>query len=630
MVRLAVAGAWLFFAFAPGKLFAQSAVELKKLSVEELMNIEVTSVSKVPEKLTEVASAIQVITNDDIYRSAYNSLPEALRLASNLQVAKPNSHDWAISARGFNAAPLRNNTLSNKLLVMIDGRSVYTPLYGGVFWDVQNVLLQDIDRVEVVSGPGGTLWGANAVNGVINVMTKSAKETQGIYVTATAGTFLQDHLAARFGARLDSNLYLRVYGQHYEQGSMKTETGADAQDNWGLTQSGFRLDYYPSANNTLSVHGDIYGGSEETPVNSIQNGQNLMARWVHNYSPTSELAVQAYFDRTWKYLTTSDFREQVNTYDLDVQHHFNLNNSNSILWGLGYRFMNDITSNSFIPDNKRLNLVNTFFQDQLTILPHALSLTLGTKLLYNTYSGFEIQPSARMAWTPTPKQTLWAAVSRAVRTPSRFEMDLNSTVVATPGGDFTSEKVIAYEIGYRIRPIETVSLSLATFYNQYTNLRSFDTNAVSSTPRFIFANNQRANTWGLELSGSVIPCNWWRFRFGYTYLDKNFTSTSPLVVPTSSLIEALDPKNQVMLQSIMNLSKHLQFDVTARYVDEIKSTLNSAAAVPSYTTFDIRLAWENKNFSFSVQGQNLATAEHTEFITRQVPRSVLAKISFRF
>jgi iron complex outermembrane receptor protein len=484
--------------------------------------------------------------------------------------------------------------------------------------------------VEVVSGSGGTLWGANAVNGVINVMTKSAKETQGMYVTATTGTFLQDHLAARFGSRLDSNLYLRVYGQHYDQGSMKTVTGTDAQDNWGLTQSGFRLDYYPSANNTLSVHGDVYGGSEETPVNSKQNGQNLMAKWVHNYSPSSELVVQAYFDRTWKYLTTSDFREQVNTYDLDVQHHFNVNNSNSILWGLGYRFMNDITSNSFIPDNKRLNLVNTFLQDQLTLLPHVLSFTFGTKLLYNTYSGFEIQPSARIAWTPTPKQTLWGAVSRAVRTPSRFETDLNSTVVGTPGGDFSSEKVIAYEIGYRVRPVETVSLSLATFYNQYNNLRSFDTNAVSSTPRFIFANNQRANTWGLEFSGSVIPSNWWRLRFGYTYLDKNFTSTSPRVVPTSSLIEALDPKNQVMLQSIMNLSKHLQFDVTARYVDDIKSTLNSAAAVPSYSTFDVRLAWENKNFSFSVQGQNLAAAEHTEFITRQVPRSVLAKISFRF
>jgi iron complex outermembrane receptor protein len=611
------------------------ASELKKLSFEELMNIEVTSVSKVPEKLTEVASAIQVITSDDIKRSASNSLAEALRLASNLQVAKPNSHEWAITARGFNAAPLRNNTLSNKLLVMIDGRSVYTPLFGGVFWDVQNVLMEDIDRIEVVSGPGGTLWGANAVNGVINIITKKAKETQGMYVTASTGTFLHEHLAARFGTRIDSNIYLRVYGQHYNQGSMKLGNGADANDGWSLTQAGFKLDYYLSAKNTFSVHGDLYGGSEETPVNSKQSGQNITARWVHTYSASSELVLQAYYDRTWKYLTTTDFRDLLNTYDIELQHRFRFNKRNTILWGVGYRLMNDNTtptnSISFAPANKNLDLLNTFIQDQVILVPKKLEATIGTKFLYNDYSGFEIQPSARMAWTPTSKNTVWAAVSRSVRTPSRFETDEVTAAITTPGGQFNSEKVVAYEIGYRVKPAEKIALSLATFYNRYTDLRSINTNTnPSPSSTYIFANDQVANSWGFEISGNVIATNWWRMRAGYTFLDKKFESISPDVIPGASAVEALDPKHQAMLQSVMNLTSHFQFDITARYVGDIVSTLPVTISVPAYATFDIRLAWENKNITVSVQGQNLASADHIEFGTRQVPRSVLGKISFRF
>lgn len=606
-----------------------AASELKKLSFEELMNIEVTSVSKAPEKLTEVASAIQVLTNDDIYRSTANSLPEALRLASNLQVAKPNSHDWAISARGFNATPLRNNTLSNKLLVMIDGRSVYTPLFGGVFWDVQNVMLQDIDRIEVVSGPGGTLWGANAVNGVINVMTKSARETQGMFVTASTGTFLENHLAARFGTRIDTNLYLRVYGQHFNQGSMKLGNGSDARDNWNLTQAGFRLDYYPSAKNYFSIHGDVYGGTEESPVNSTQNGQNLTGRWVHSFSNNSELVVQAYFDRTWKLLSATNFRELLNTYDLDVQHRFRLNRSNTILYGFGYRYMDDNTSNSFNPLRRRLNLINTFIQDQISIVPKKLEFTVGTKFLYNDYSKMEFQPSARLAYTPTQHHTIWGAVSRSVRTPSRFETELvPSTTLGTLAG-FKSEKVIAYELGYRASIADRVSLSLAGFYNYYTDLRSFNTNPAAP-PTYIFGNDQRANTWGFEFSSNAVLTGWWRIRTGYTFLDKKFESTKPTVLPTSAYIEALDPKHQVMFQSIMNVTRNLQWDVTARHVGDIESVLTVGVGVVSYTTFDVRLAWEGKKVTYTLQGQNLATADHTEFVTRQVPRNISAKISFRF
>ncbi len=636
LVRIALTGVFLFCSmgiFLSAQTILPAASELKKLSVEELMNMEVTSVSKAPEKLTEVASAIQVITNDDIRRSTAGYLPEALRLASNLHVGKTNSHDWAIASRGFNGATLSNNTLSNKLLVMIDGRSVYTPLFGGVFWDVQNVMLEDVDRIEVVSGPGGTLWGANAVNGVINIMSKSARETQGLYASVTAGTFLEDHLAVRYGAKLDSNLYLRVYGQHFSQGTTRLASGLKANDDWNMAQGGFRLDYYPSSKNTLSVHGDLYGGLEEMPTSSEQNGQNLTAKWVHTYSDHSELVLQAYYDRTWKYLPKALFRDHLNTYDIDVQHRFRLNKSNTVLWGVGYRYMDDNVRNapsiSFVPAEKGLNLLNTFIQDQISLVPRKLELTLGTKLIHNTYSGFELQPSARIAFTPKTQHTLWAAVSRAVRTPSRFETDERTATLSTPNNTFLSERVVAYELGYRVRPVERVLVSLATFYNVYDRLRSINTNPTPPT-NFIFANDQEANYWGAELSVNAIANDWWRLRAGYTYMDKKFRSTNPNVLITSASIEALDPNNQVMFQSIMNLSAHLQFDVAGRYVDLIASPLVNTSRVAPYATFDARLAWEDKHFMFALIGQNLGGEYHTEFGSRQIPMSVSAKMSYRF
>ncbi len=607
--------------------------ELKKLSVEELMNIEVISVSKSPEKLTEVPSAIQVITGEDVYRSAYTSLPEALRLASNLQVAKTNSHDWAISSRGFNAAQLSNNTLSNKLLVMIDGRSVYTPLFGGVFWDVQNVLLEDLSRIEVVSGPGGTLWGANAVNGVINVITKTAKETQGLFLSGSTGSFLKDYAAVRYGTKLAPNLYFRMYEQQFDQGDMKLKNGNDANDGWTMTQGGFRMDYFPSAKNTFTLHGDIYGGKEENPTNSIENGQNIYGKWTHNFSERSELTINAYFDRTLKDFPVSKITDRLVTYDLDVQHRFRLAPRHNILYGLGFRLMDDNFTNapsiSFNPPDKMLHLINTFAQDQVNIVPHKLELTVGTKLLYNDYSKFEFQPSARLAWLLTPKNTIWAAVSRAVRTPSRFETDEITTALTTPGGYFLSETVVAYELGYRLRPAENVSFSIATYYNIYDNLRSINTNPTPPS-NFIFANDQKANSWGVEISGNVIAADWWRLRGGYTYMDKKFTYKSANVLPTASSIEALDPLNQAMIQSIMNLPGHLQLDITGRYVDDIVTPFTTTTSVNAYTTFDVRFAWEHAGYTISLHGQNLASSDHAEFGQRQLPRNVAAKLTIRF
>ena len=605
---------------------------IKKLSVEELMNIEVTSVSKSPEKLTEVASAIQVITSEDISRSTVTRLPEALRLASNLQVAQSNSHDFAVTARGFNAAPLSNNTLSNKLLVMIDGRTVYDPLFGGVFWDVQNVLTEDIDRIEVISGPGGSLWGANAINGVINITSKSAKATQGVYASGSYGSFLKDYGAVRYGSHVDSVLYFRVYAQRFDQNSTVLSNGASAKDAWNMNQGGFRMDYLPSVHTTVTLQGDIYKGKENDITSSFVNGQNVLGRWSHNFQKNSDISVQAYYDRTWRSLPYAKFKTELATYDIDVQHHFNAGNINRILWGAGYRLMNNRTDNSptlsFNPANRKLKLFNAFVQDQVALIPQKLEFTAGTKLLHNDYTGYEWQPSARLAWTPDMQSTVWTAVSRSVRTPSRFDVDEVTSFIATPGNQFYSENVIAYELGYRMRPTSKVSVSVAGYYNKYTDLRSINRNSDAPTA-IIFANDQRANAWGAEISGNVIISAAWRLRGGYTYLHKKITATSGNVYPGDDLFEGLDPKNQAMLQSVMSLPRHFQFDLTARYIDGIQKS-PITPAVPSYFSLNTRLAWEYRYLSVALMGENLTQKAHAEFGSLQIPRSVYTTITVRF
>ena len=602
--------------------------ELKQLSLEALMNQDVAVVTRRPEKLSESPSAVQVITSEDIHRSGATSLPEALRLASNLEVAQVNSHDWAISSRGF------NTTLANKLLVMIDGRSVYTPLDAGVFWDVQNVLLDDVDRIEVVSGPGGTLWGANAVNGVINIVTKSARDTQGLLVEGGGGSFLQDFGAVQYGGSNGTNLFYRVYAQRFDQNGALLPSGKNAGDSWDMSQGGFRLDWYPADDNTLTVQGDNYAGSENNfPTGTtFVDGQNLLSRWTRTMSDTCDFSVQAYFDRTWRDISQS-FAEDLKTYDLDFQFRFALGSRQSITWGAGYRLMQDEVHNSaalaFIPPNRNMQLFSGFVQDEIELVPDRLQLTLGTKLEHNDFSGFEVQPSARLAWTPSDRHTLWAAISRAVRSPSRVDTD-----VEVPGsppfqllGDknFQSETVLAYEAGYRVRPFDRATFSLATFYNDYNNLRSLDTTGPGT---FVIGNGFKGQTYGVELSGTYQATDWWRLRGGYTYLHKNLWPGGPRATP--SVREGNDPQNQAVLQSIMNFPAHFQFDVVGRYVDTLHNP-----NVPSYFTFDVRLAWWWKeHLEFSVVGQNLWDNEHPEFgaaaSREEIPRSIFGKVAWWF
>ena len=455
------------------------------MSLEELMNQDVTSrVSKEPEPYRQAPAAIQVVTQDQIRRSGASSIPEALRLADNLDVAQQNS----ARLEHQRARAGSNTDLANKLLVLMDGRTVYTPLYSGVFWDVQDYLLEDIDRIEVISGPGGTLWGANAVNGVINITSKSAKDTQGLYVEGGGGTELRDFAGVRYGGTLASNVYFRVYGKYFDRGDEYTTTGQTASDSWNQGRGGFRMDAEGSPGNTFTLQADIYGGGENIPTGGeeLVGGGNILGRWTHDFAEDSDMSLQLYYDRTHladpkpAMPTLLDaagtLRDDLDTYDLDFQDHFQLGRRNRIVWGLGYRFTHDVVGNApsvaFLPAVLDQNLFSGFVQDEI-MLCEKLFLTLGTKVEHNDYTGFEVEPSGRLQWNATSNQMFWGAISRAVRTPSRIDRDFEQPTgfpapfnnFFAPGSNFVSETLVAYELGYRAQLGPKVTASVSSFYN---------------------------------------------------------------------------------------------------------------------------------------------------------------------
>jgi iron complex outermembrane recepter protein len=652
---------------------ADSGGELKQLSVEELMNVEVTSVAKEPQKLLQAAASIQVITSEDIRRSGATGIPEALRLADNLEVAQINAHDWAISARGFNA------DLANKLLVLIDGRVVYTPLYGGVLWDVQDYLLADIDRIEVISGPGGTLWGANAVNGVINIVTKSAGDTQGAYAFAGGGNELREQEGARYGATLAPDVYLRVYGKYTDYGDELTSTGANAGDAWHMTRGGFRMDAQPSAENAYTLQGDVYNGTEGDGSNleAGRSGGNVLGRWTHTASDGSSMSLQLYYDHTYlsdpvaaspaappyySGFPASALTDNLDAYDVEFQYHFRWGTRQTLTWGLGYRRTDeadyDLSLVRFSPPVLEQALYSGFLQDEV-LLARDVYLTVGSKLEHNDYTGYEVEPSARLQWNVDPAQLLWAAVSRAVRTPSRYDHDL-----VTPTGlanapppfrfptnylqgnpDFVSEVLIAYEAGYRATLGPNLALSLSTFYNDYNDLRS-----ITPTPTTvfypypypdIFANNLEGDTYGLELSGSYQLLDWWRLHAGYDLLRENIHVRRGAVDAAGAGNETADPQQQVALRSSMDLPGRVSLDAALRWVDELHMDNGPTAGpvlgtVPSYFGLDSRLAWHiSQRLELAVEGRNLLHAEHIEYgfpspSREEIRRSVFAKITWGF
>ena len=650
---------------------SRNVPDVTAMSMEDLMNLQVTSVSKRTQKVADAAAAIFVITQEDIRRSGATSIPEALRLVPGLEVARIDQNKWAIGSRGF------NGRFDNKLLVLIDGRSVYTPLFSGVYWNVEDVMLEDVDRIEVIRGPGATLWGANAVDGVINVITRKAKATQSAVVTAGGGTEERAAGGVRYGGKLGDNTYYRAYTKYFDWGPSVYPSGMTAHDGWDSLRGGFRADWTPAGANSLTLQGDVYRTrfdetlttaslsapySNTFPNDGQYTGGNILGRWNHT-SERSSMSLQMYYDNT----TISDhslFGDHQNILDIDFQHGFHVGDSQQFVWGLGYRSIHDKNNPSFTvslqPNQVTLNQFSTFLQDEISLVDNRLQITLGSKFERNEFTGFEIEPNARLLWNLTPNQSIWTAVSRAVRTPALTEegLRLNSQVIppGTPANptpfpavvavfgshQFNSEDLLAYELGYRVQVTSTLSLDVATFYNNYSNLRTAEPGApfVEGSPAptdivipFVAGNKMSGGTYGVELFADwkVVPK--WRLVGSYSYLQMDIHKNADSQDPTPDLPNGSSPRHQWYLRSSVDLPKHFEQDTTLRFVDQLPS-LN----VPSYYSLDAHLGWRPvSRLELSIGGQNLLNNWHFEFMPdfvntspTVVKRSIFGSITFKF
>lgn len=603
-----------------------AAASLAEMSLEELSNLEVTSVSKHAERLSDAAASVFVITGDDIRRSGASSLPEALSLAPNLLVAQVGASSYAISARGF------NSTAANKLLVLIDGRAVYTPLYSGVFWDAQDVMLEDVDRIEVISGPGATLWGANAVNGVVNVITKPAAATQGNIATFEAGNLGRTY-AVRHGGRLqdaegDAGSY-RVYGRFFDRFNTDLSGGATASDGWSKSQAGFRADW-GSVANEFGVQGDAYRGSEDQPgaINAHLSGANLVGHWGYGLADGARIQWQAYIDNTEREVPGS-FSERLNTYDIELLHSLSPMGMHSVSWGGGYRAAGDhVISNplfAFLPNDLVLRWANLFAQDEMALSGDRLRLTLGGKLEHNPYSGYDFLPSARLAWKIEPNRLLWTAVSRAARAPSRIDRDLfappTSPFFLAGGPDFTSEISRVVEVGYRAEPSPRFSYSMSLYRSFNEHLRSVETVAPG---QFVLGNKMKGTSTGFETWGSFQAAQNWRLSAGAIFIHQRLSFTADST-DTNTSAAGDDPAHQWLLRSSLDLSGGAEFDVDLRRVGALPNPV-----VPAYTALNLRYGWQPwRDVEFAVIGQNLLDHSHPEFGTLATRSEIDRSLSFK-
>lgn len=617
---------------------------LKGLSLEQLSEIEVTTPNREPQEAFRTPSAIYVITNEEILRSGATSIPEALRLAPGVEVARIDSDKWSIGIRGF------GSRLSRSVLVLIDGRTVYTTLFDGTYWEVQNVMLEDVDRIEVIRGPGGTIWGPNAVNGVINIITKKAKDTRGALVSAGGGNTDQGFGNVRYGGSDGANLNYRAYGQWFTRGPEYHSDGRNFDD-WRAVQGGFRGDWDRDPNDTFSLQGDIYDEIAGESVvatsyakpyqqvidgNAFLSGGNVMLRWWRNQGEGKNFELQTYYDRTnRKEPNLEDIRD---TYDLDFTQHWRFFRRNAVTWGLGARFAHAddpiiVSGLQFLPIQRTDRLLSAFLQDEIGLISNRLSLTIGSKFLNTNFTSFAPEPSARLLWTPGKRTSFWAAATHAVRTPSDAEENfyLLGLVGITktgepffarfnPNPNFHAEEMNGYELGFRQLITKSVYLDVTSFYNHYNNLFSEDiigapySEPIPAPPHLLlpadFGNGLMGNTKGFEIAPEWRPSKIWRLHGSYSYLHMNLErAPHSLDVGTAPGIMGSSPGHQVMAQSLLDMSKSLQFDADFRYVSSLPGQM-----VPSYSTADGRFAWQvSREFALSVVGRNLLQPYHYEY-----------------
>jgi iron complex outermembrane recepter protein len=632
---------------------------LKRLSIEQLLDVEVTSVSKTRESLLSAAAAVSIVTDEDIRRSGATTVPEALRFVPGLFVARQTSNSWSVSSRGFSGVN------SQELLVLSDTRSIYTPLFSGVFWDVQDYLMDDIDRIEVIRGPGGSLWGSDAVNGVINITTKPAQDTQGGYFEAETGT--QEHVttALRYGGQLGDDAYFRVFGKFTDQDAELDPPGT-GPDNWRLGHIGFRSDWQAGPEDAVMVKGDLYDGTiglvapsasiigRPSPSGRLEtgvSGGNVLGRWQHAFDATSDMQLRLYYDRTHR--NDPSFLDDLDTVDLDFQHRFLLARRHEITWGLSYRLLDDRTEGKGVialnPPSAHDQLYSGFIQDQVS-LGQSVRLTLGTKLEHNDYSGYEVQPSIRAAWDLAQARTLWAAVSRAVRVPDRLERDVDidatdptAPVVARLLGnrDFNAEELIAFELGYRWQLAPNLSLDLATFHNRYRGLASLeyatpfvDPSTGQTIIPVVSRNLTSGRSDGVETSVTYSPQSNWRLSLDYSYIDMSLTAHG-MDLNRGQWAEGSTPRNQLGLRSYLDLPWGLQLDVQFRALSAVTKLPASVTGegIPSYQELDVRVGWRiGHHTQLSLGGQNMLHAHHVEFGTpsdrSSIRRSVYGKIAW--
>lgn len=647
---------------------------ISDLSLEELLDVKVTTVSRRASTVGQSPAAIFVVTPEMIRRSGATSVMEALRMVPGLDVARGNGNTWAISARGFNSG------LANKLLVQVDGRSVYTPVYSGVYWDTVDYPLEDIDRIEVIRGPGASVWGANAVNGIINIITKRAQDTQGGLLTAGTGNQERGFGTLRYGGRMgekDSDWNYRVFAKGLKRDPEFSPAG-DSQDGWKSEHTGFRVDRQLSAGENMTLQGDLFESNAETlnakpfltaPFSRLNfdversNGGNLLFRWGKDYSEDRGWELQSYVDRFDRKSNNQYLHFRSDTYDLDYQYRQPLSERQKLVYGFGYRMV-DFRFDDSVPDGglfatfpagkETTHLFSGFVQDEISLRKDKLSLTLGTKVEHNSFTGFEVQPSGRLLWTPDKRHSAWASVSRAVRTPSFIERGLDLTLATGPvppavlilglvgSENFNSEEVLAYEMGYRAQPTDRLSVDTSVFFNDYRRLSTvqFGTPQPGAFPGTILfpiftTNRMKGQTYGFEASATYQAGEKWKLYGAYTFLRMHLNpdaTLDPFFRPMADAAEGRSPKHQVYLRSSWDVGKNWEADLIGRYVSKLP---RFTPEVPSYFALDARVAWKSReNLEFAVVGQNLLDDHHAEFgggaVPVEIKRAVYGQVTYRW